>query len=277
MTTAPPESFVQISDPHIVPRGRTLMGQVDTAGFLRRAVQAIAGLDPKPSHVLVTGDLVDRGGLDEYEHLRELLAPLPCPVLLMPGNHDAVPQLRQAFPEHTYLNSTANDPALAAFALYETRLGSRRLLALDTVVPGQPHGSLCGARLGWLQDKLEAAPDVPTVVAMHHPPFSTGIRHMDDMGLREGAEALEALLMRHPQVERVLCGHLHRSITRRFGGTVAMTALSTAHQIALGLTAESAPAFNFEPPGFYVHTVQAGQLVTHLQPVEDFGGPQRFS
>ena len=31
------------------------------------------------------------------------------------------------------------------------------------VVPGQPHGSLCGARLGWLQDKLEAAPDVPTV------------------------------------------------------------------------------------------------------------------
>lgn len=276
MTTSLVESFVQISDLHIVPRGQKLMGQVDTAAHLRRAVQAVAALDHTPHHVLVTGDLVDRGGLDEYSHLRELLALLPCPVLLMPGNHDAVPRLRQAFPEHTYLHSTANEPDLAGFALFEATLGSRRLLALDTVVPGQPHGSLCTARLQWLRDRLASAPDVPTVVAMHHPPFATGIDHMDAMGLLEGTDALEALLVQHPQVERVLCGHLHRTITRRFGATVAMTAPSTAHQIALGLSPDSPPAFNFEPPGFYLHTVQAGQLVTHLHPVGDFGAEHRF-
>lgn len=81
---------------------------------------------------------------------------------------------------------------------------------------------------------------------------------------------------KHPQVERILCGHLHRPITRHFGGPVARTAPSTAHQITLGLTPDSPPAFVFESPGFYVHTVQAGQLVTHLQPVGDFGAPQRF-
>lgn len=96
--------------------------------------------------------------------------------------------------------------------------------------------------------QLEAAPDTPTVVAMHHPPFTTGIRHMDDMGLREGADELEALIRQHPQVERILCGHLHRPITRRFGGTVAMTAPSPAHQITLDLTPDDTPSFIFEPP-----------------------------
>ncbi len=275
-STATHEFFVQLSDPHIVAKGRLLMDEVDTAAFLMRAVAQIVAMDHAPSHVLITGDLVERGGLDEYAHLRERLAPLPCPVLLMPGNHDAVPHLRQVFADHRYLDSNARDPALAGFALYETRLGSRRLLALDTVVPGKSYGSLCAARLDWLRAQLEAAPDTPTVVAMHHPPFTTGIRHMDDMGLREGADALEALIAQHLQVERILCGHLHRPITRRFGGTVAMTAPSPAHQITLDLAPDGPPSFIFEPPGFYIHTVQAGHLVTHLQPVGAFGEPQLF-
>lgn len=275
-SSAPHAFFVQLSDPHIVDKGRLLMGEVDTASFLMRAVAQIVAMHHTPSHVLITGDLVERGGLDEYDHLRELLAPLPCPVLLMPGNHDAVPRLREAFADHRYLGCTAHDPALAGFALYEASVGSRRLLALDTVVPGEPHGSLCGVRLNWLRAQLDAAPDTPTIVAMHHPPFTTGIRHMDDMGLREGADELEALIQQHPQVERILCGHLHRPITRRFGGTVAMTAPSAAHQITLGLLSDSPPSFTYEPPGFYVHTVQAGHLVTHLQPVGNFGEPQLF-
>jgi len=270
------EFFVQLSDPHIVAKGRLLMDEVDTATFLTGAVAQIVAMEPAPSHVLITGDLVERGGLDEYAQLRELLAPLPCPVLLMPGNHDAVPQLREAFADHAYLSSAAHDPAVSGFALYEASLGSRRLLALDTVVPGKPYGSLCVARLAWLRTQLAAAPDTPTIVAMHHPPFTTGIRHMDDMGLREGADELEAIIAQHPQVERILCGHLHRPITRRFGGTVAMTAPSPAHQITLDLAPDGPPSYIFEPPAFYVHTVQAGHLVTHLQPLGGFGEPQPF-
>ena len=275
-SSASQEFFVQLSDPHITAKGRLLMDKVDTANSLMRAIAQIVAMPHTPSHVLITGDLVDRGGLDEYAHLRELLAPLPCPVLLMPGNHDVVPNLRKAFADHRYLGCTAHDQALAGFALYEASLGSRRLLALDTVVLGKPYGNLCTPRLDWLRLQLEARPNTPTIVAMHHPPFTTGIPHMDDMGLRERVDELEALIRQHTQVERILCGHLHRSITRRFGGTVAMSAPSPAHQIAFDLSPDGPPSFIFEPPGFYIHAVQAGHLVTHLQPVGDFGKPQQF-
>ena len=85
-----------------------------------------------------------------------------------------------------------------------------RLIGLDTVIPGQgrrraraPGGSP-GSRTRW-----DAGPDRPTVIFMHHPPFRTNIEHMDVIGL-EGAEAMGRLVERHPQIERILCGHVHR-------------------------------------------------------------------
>ncbi len=54
---------------------------------------------------------------------------------------------------------------------------------------------------------------------------------MDDIGLVHGAGTLAAIIARHRQVERVICGHLHRSIQTRWAGTIAMTAPSTAHQV----------------------------------------------
>ena len=65
--------------------------------------------------------------------------------------------------------------------------------------------------LRWLAEQLTDAPSRPTIVLMHHPPFTTGIRKMDAMGL-DGIEALAAVIGRHPQVERIVCGHLHRHL-----------------------------------------------------------------
>src|SRR5882672_6334976 len=50
----------------------------------------------------------------------------------------------------------------------------------------------------------------------------------DVIGLAAG-DAFGAVIERHPQVERVLCGHLHRAIQVRWRGTLAATAPSTAH------------------------------------------------
>jgi 3',5'-cyclic AMP phosphodiesterase CpdA len=58
---------------------------------------------------------------------------------------------------------------------------------------------------------------------MRHPPFATGIAHMDRYGLRDIA-AFAEIVSRNRQIERILCGHLHRAIDRRFAGTVAGTA-----------------------------------------------------
>jgi 3',5'-cyclic AMP phosphodiesterase CpdA len=111
---------------------------------------------------------------------------------------------------------------------------------------------------------------------MHHPPFKTGIAHMDEMGL-VNPEALQRIVSRHPQVERILCGHLHRPIQTRFAGTLASTCPSTAHQIALDLSARGAPRFVIEPPGYQLHlwSAEAG-LRSHTAAVGEFAGPYPF-
>ena len=105
--------IAQISDTHIRPKGVLAMGRVDTAGHLARAVAHIMALRPAPDVVLVTGDLVDAGMAEEYAHLRELLAPLPMPVHLIPGNHDLRDPLRAAFTDHGYLPRDGQSQAAA--------------------------------------------------------------------------------------------------------------------------------------------------------------------
>ena len=262
--------LVQLSDPHIVAPGRLLMDRVDTPALLARAVAQVLTLDPPAAAVVVTGDLVDRGSADEYAHLQQLLAPLACPVWLMPGNHDSVDAMRLACADHTEL-APVNEEALSPYVLWVREVAGLRLLALDTVVEGAAHGTLCEHRLDWLDRTLAEAPQQPTIVAMHHPPFSTGIGHMDDIGLRRGSEALARVLRKHPQVERVICGHLHRPIVGRFGGTVVTTVPSTAHQIALDLRADGPAAWRWEPPGFALHLLCNGAVVSHGITVGDFG------
>jgi 3',5'-cyclic-AMP phosphodiesterase len=262
--------IAQLSDLHIVapgksPRTPAGFGPVDTAAFLARAVAAINRLDPLPDIVVITGDLVDRGEPDEYDHLRRLIAPLRMPVFVIPGNHDARAPLRAAFDSDGYLSADG-------FIQYAIEDYPLRLVALDTLVAGKHHGELCAERLDWLDHALAAAPDRPTIVMMHHPPFVTGIDYMDKYGL-ENSDAFASVIRRHPQVERILCGHLHRSIDRRFAGTVAGTAPSTAHQLALNMLPDAPLRFVFEPPGYQLHIWQGGGLVTHTAVIGDWPGP----
>jgi 3',5'-cyclic-AMP phosphodiesterase len=261
--------IAQLSDPHIVARGKLFRGPIqgvaphaeralrefDTARYLARAVAAVDELVPRPDVTVVTGDLVDHGEPEEYEHLRTLLAPLSMPVLVIPGNHDARQPLREAFrmdgylPDDGHLNYTIEEYPL-------------RLVALDTLVAGEHHGSLGFDQLAWLDATLAGQPDRPTVILMHHPPFPTGITSMDSYGL-DDAPSLAQFVSRHPQVERILCGHLHRAIDRRFAGTVAGTAPGTAHQIRINLVPGARISFNFEPAGYQLHVWQERSLVTH--------------
>src|SRR5262249_43678800 len=107
-------------------------------------------------------------------------------------------------------------------------------------------------------------------------PFSTGILGMDGISLA-GSEDLAAVVRRHPQVERIVAGHIHRSIHARFGGTMASIAPSTAHQLSLDLRPRSRLGFTLEPPGYHLHRYAEGAgIVTHVVPIGDFPGPFSF-
>jgi 3',5'-cyclic AMP phosphodiesterase CpdA len=262
--------IAQLSDPHIRLPGQKAYRVVATDAFLPPAVAAVNAQDPRPDVVIISGDLTDFGRPAEYAHLKHMLDRLEMPYLLLPGNHDDRDALAQVFPDHAYLKG------VDGHVQYVVEDYPVRIVVLDTVVPGQSHGTLCERRLAWLADRLAEAPERPTVIAMHHPPFNTGIGHMDRIGLLQGAGALARIVGAHGNVERILCGHLHRSIQRRFAGTIASTCPSPAHQVALDLRADGPSAFVMEPPAFLLHDWRDGGLVSHLAYIGPYAGPYPF-
>lgn len=264
--------LAQISDLHIKRPGALAYRRVDTAAYLERCVARLVALEPKPEAVVVTGDLVDLGTLAEYEALKTLLAPLTMPVYLLVGNHDERGALREVFPDHAYLRAGGE------FVQYAVDVGPLRLVALDSQMPQQSNGHLCAARLAWLDTQLAQAQGKPVVLALHHPPFVSGIGHMDRQRLDPASsERLAAIVSRYPNVERVICGHVHRPIFTRFAGTIASAVPAPAHQVALDLRENAPSAFRLEPPAFALHRYapETG-VVTHHAYVDEGEGPFPF-
>jgi len=249
-----PFLLVQLSDPHV---GATWTEGDPVAG-LAAAIDRVLALDESPDAVLVTGDLADHASDDEYEQVAHLVKRVDAPSYVLPGNHDD----RAALRRHFGVPGAGGEPVR-----YEVDLGPLRLVVLDSTIPGEDAGALDGDQLGWLDETLDAAPHTPAVVAMHHPPFLLGITPWDAIVLRAAdRERLAEVLARHPQVERVVAGHVHRAVTAEVGGRPALSVPSTYVQGLLDFEATEL-ALSDDPPGFAVHALVDGKLVSHVQPV----------
>lgn len=261
--------IAQISDLHIRPRGSLAYGISETNLFAEHAIHALLRLNPLPDCVLVTGDLTDCGLDEEYAIIGELFARLPMPVYAIPGNHDRLEPFRQAFSDANYLPATGP-------LNYAVSCGVLRIVALDSTVAGESHGELLPETLDFLRNALAAEPLAPTLVMLHHPPFDTGIGHMDKVRLRVGGPELEAIIAANPQVRRVLCGHVHRSIQRLFGGALCQIAPSVGHQVVLDLRDNAPSCFTLEPPEFLLHRFDGREIVTHAAKIDRAAGPFPF-
>lgn len=263
--------IAQLSDLHVQPHGTLAYGVVDTNPFVERAFEAVTALDPRPDIVILSGDLTDSGLDVEYDILADMIRRhLAMPVYLIPGNHDRREGIKTRL---GHLPGVSDDPTFVHYVVEDFPV---RLVMLDSIVPEQGHGALCGERLAFLDRVLAAAPTKPALVVLHHPPVLSGIAHMDEVSLRE-PEGLEAIIRRHPQVERILCGHAHRPIIARFGGSLVQVAPSVAHQVSLDLRPDGPATFNMEPPAFLLHHWRPeGRLVSHQVYVGEFAGPYPF-
>jgi Icc protein len=270
--TVRPILIAQISDLHVKPPGVLAYRQVDTAAALTRCVAELNRFVPRPDFVAISGDLADTPRTEEYDHLTRLLAPLEIPYAAVPGNHDNRALLRAAFPQQAYAPSGGALNILRA-------IGDLDVVLLDSSVPGAPHGELGPDTLRWLDTTLAASTTRPALLFLHHPPFVTGIAHMDAQNLRNTAD-LAAILQRHPRASLVAAGHVHRATLTTFAGVPATICPAPNHAVALDLDAHLPPSFKIEPPAFHVHAWFPGEgfgrVVTHHVPIGDFAGPYPF-
>jgi 3',5'-cyclic AMP phosphodiesterase CpdA len=263
--------IAQISDLHIRPEGQMAYAGLDTNAMTRAAIATVAALDPTPDCVLVTGDLTDCGRGEEYELVADMLAALPMPVFVVPGNHDRRDTMRDVLaPRLPYLRQ---DPDFLHYVVEDFPV---RLIGLDTSEPGEDGGIICARREAWFAERLAEGDGRPTLVFMHHPPFPVGVHGMDIMMCRVG-EGFRTLIEAHAEIERVACGHYHRPITTRFARTVGLVVPGVAHQVVLDLRPGEPNRFVFEPPAFAVHSWSpATGIVSHVTPIGDFGPSRDF-
>jgi 3',5'-cyclic AMP phosphodiesterase CpdA len=267
-----PVCVAQISDLHIKRPGALAYGRIDTAKALERCVAALNEFTPAPDFVVMSGDLADTPTAEEYDHLKRLLTPLKLPFASIPGNHDSRAMMRAAFPASNYAQS-------AGPLDQRIEIAGIDLLLLDSSVPGKPDGQLDSTTLEWLDATLASSPQRPALLFLHHPPFRTGISHMDRQNLLN-TDAFALIVRRHPRVRLVATGHVHRATLTMFAGVPTTICPAPNHAVDLDLVELREPSFKVEPPAFHLHVWFPGEgfgsLVTHQVPIGQFDGPHPF-
>ena len=255
-------TIAQITDLHIT-TDRDPVNRRRNAERLRAVLAAIHELRPRPAAILASGDLTDIGEPDEYAALADILATVEIPLHLTVGNHDRrTPFLAVFGGRHAQ-----TDPD--GFVQYAVDIGELRVIICDSLDEGAADGGFCERRAAWLAGVLDAAPERPTIVAIHHPPIPSGIQWMDPDPRSDWIVRLEGALAHREQVKAVVCGHLHRPCHGTFAGRPVSVSAATALQLTLDLTpvdlrvADGRQILIGEPPGFSLLTWTGETLITH--------------
>ncbi len=225
-------------------------------------------LRPAADAVIITGDLTECDLVSEYAEPRAMLArELHVAVYVIPGNHDRREVLLRELP------GVREADGFVQYAVEDFPLW---LLMLDTVVPGAGHGELCPIRLAWLDRTLGKAPDTPTLIGMHHPPFQCGIGHMDRIALRDPAAFLAVVSRPSPsRAHRQRPSPSPRDRPLRPGYRQHLP--SVAHQVELDLSEDAPSVFTLEPPGYQIHRRRPDTgVVMHTALVDSYPGPFPF-
>jgi Icc protein len=265
---AGPLRFVHLTDTHIMaggrwrPRGGDF--EFDTAASLRRVVEAVAALEPRPAFVVVGGDNVSPDLLHRdrvltvddyvpsYRLLQEILAPLACPRHFVMGNHDDRAAFARVF------GDGARAPESSRHDSFDQ--AGHHFVVLDSLEPGAAAGFVGDEQLGWLERDLAAHRGTPTVAFVHHHPWPVGHAWIDSMPLRNG-DSLMTRLAAHGGVALVVCGHVHLDHEIHRDGLTMVTTPSTCIQLT---KVSQAPRMVPGPPAFRIVDLDDGMLATRV-------------
>src|SRR6185312_11852181 len=246
--------IAQISDTHIC------LGAADAdcrAADLGRTLADINALDPAPDVIIHTGDVVHGGRREDYEVAAALLATARAPVHIAAGNRDDRENLRHSLSRWV---QPASDSGFLDYAVEDLPV---RLIAVDTVNAATNKGDFSAARARDLMVLIDAEPDKPIAVFLHHPPFVVPVGP-DPLNFvtAEAMADLQRTLQRSGRVVAVFCGHVHRSTWGRIGEIPVMVAPCTATSLRKG----DFPPQMQSRPVYHLHRLNcAGELVTEMR------------
>lgn len=265
--------LAQLTDTHVIDPLRHEKQFVDVNGRAAMAVASICAEAPQMGAVLATGDLTNWGRREQYAQLMDLLSPLAIPVLAIPGNHDERTELKLHFPDlpwadaqHASWDITVNDHV--------------RIIGLDSIDPGLDGGNFDSEREAWLDNVLSVPADsavTHTVLALHHPPFLSGVQWMDESGFQNLDRLVSTI--QDSAITQIVCGHLHRPTQAIVAGVPASVGLSTVQHVALDFRDEATVSLIHDPVGYQIHRFHGSQSLTHTRyidtGVEAFEPPAR--
>ena len=221
-----------------------------------------------PDLLVLSGDLTDHGDRESFDGIAELLAPVPCRILPLVGNHDTREELLRAFPDC---------PQADGFVQYVVEREGLAVICLDTFEPGRHGGAFCAARRDWLRARLGELGDRPVLMFMHHPPVISGIDWMDPAPNEDWIALFgEAVAGHEGHILAIHCGHLHRPLAGSFRGIPLSVTPSVAPLVALDLNtinperADNRDLITTEPPIYALHRWDGERLVTHYETVSDW-------
>lgn len=262
--------LIHISDTHIVVPPALVSNRLNTAHLLERAVERIEEVLAKTGPVaglLVTGDITDDGSAESYALFRKLIEPLALPTLAIPGNHDRREPMRAAFADTDWMPK-------AGPLNWTHDFSGLRVIGVDTLVEGVGGGALDRATLDFLDDALDGGPNGPALVALHHPPFASGLRFMDRINL-DNPTALSEILRRSQRDTHLACGHIHSVITAMFGGALAISAPAICSTFDLDFRNDAPTGFMDDAGGFLMHDWTDG-FRSYVVPLTAGNGPYPF-
>lgn len=199
-------TFLHISDTHISsdPPGHACW-TADGHGHPNRGVEAllevINELPFEFDFILHTGDVCNDPLADNYHCARELLLQLPCPIYLLPGNHDSTEFMLEILHDGRRLHVLRDDHVQCA---------GIEIVTLDSTEEGSHLAQLAESQITFLKGRLDSIGDLPTIIAMHHMPVASGVSYFDEKMHCQIGDRVHRVLKRHGEkIMGVFYGHVH--------------------------------------------------------------------
>lgn len=200
---------------------------------------------PNIDLLIISGDLAAyEGEIESYHWIKQQLAHLNMPYILMAGNHDVMKNLQQVFD----IKNVKNE-----MLYFRTEIKGLALLFLDTASYTLPQ-----IQLDWLKQQ----PQVPSLLFMHHPPVNAHCTYMDNHYPLQNRQQVWSQLAQLTHIKHIFCGHYHTARTIYTEQQAVHITPSTMVQIATDTEHFAIAHCN---PGWRVIEWDGKQLITFVE------------